>query len=350
MSDNLQKEFKLNKVSEILSKYANQDVEVKLIERFKKIRSEKIGKEEAKAIFKNMERVVLDENKLLFFLRVFVGLPKKECAITNVFKEEIKIYCKSIFEKNNIDDSYIASIGKEICTSYEPEKDVSKFVDIVQKHLKKPEYTKEDALAIAYIWLVMVCKEYRSYEYWKTIFIIERVFVLRFRTENEKDLKDCAFKSVPKAIANKTYEKQFLNISYLYTDYESKLQELSKKKIALEGTVKSLLSDNKNQCEKIAVLNEKISKLESALENSQSECDKIKDDLVLKDNMLKFEKNKFEQQFINKEKNLMVEVESVIGLEIEGIEGIANRLPEKEQERIMRYIRRIKERITELGG
>lgn len=32
MSDNLQKEFKLNKVSEILSKYANLDVEVKLIE------------------------------------------------------------------------------------------------------------------------------------------------------------------------------------------------------------------------------------------------------------------------------------------------------------------------------
>ena len=101
---------------------------------------------------------------------------------------------------------------------------------------------------------------------------------------------------------------------------------------------------------KIQELNKKASTLEEDLASSSSECVKLKEELELKENMLKFEKNRFEQQFISKEKNLMSEVESVIGLEIEGIEGIADRLPARERERILRYIRRMRERIIELGG
>lgn len=68
---------------------------------------------------------------------------------------------------------------------------------------------------------------------------------------------------------------------------------------------------------------------------------------------LEYERNKFEQMYNGKVENLMSEVRSIIGLELDSIKGIADRLPEsknleKEQERLLRYIRRIKERITDL--
>lgn len=327
-----------------------KDADSLLLERFKKIRNEKIKKEEAQVIANNINRVIPEERKTLFFLRLFLELPKKECAISKELKDVIRNYCKNVLEGFGFDTTNINTIGKELCSSDNPDKLIIDFITATIKAINKTEFTKEDALAISYIWLVMSCKEYRIFEYWKAIIAIERVFVLHFRSEKDKDIKDCVSKSIPKAIANKMYEKQFLNISYLYTDYESKINELSEKKNSLKETVHNLISENKAQSETIASLSSKVAELESEIEKLQVECTTTKEELVLKDNMVKFEKNKFEQQFIGKEKNLMAEVENVIGLEIEGIEGIANRLPDKERERILRYIRRIKERITELGG
>ena len=327
-----------------------KDAESQLLERLKKVRNEKINEKEVKVISSNIERIIPERRKPIFFLRLFLELPKRECAISRGLNKIIKNYCQITFEKLGFDTSYINSIGKEIFSSENPEKLIFEFIDTTLKNFKKSEYNKEDALAVAYIWLVLSCKEYRSCECWKDIIVIERVFVLNFRSEKDNDIRDCVSKSIPKAIANKMYKKQFLNISYLYTDYEENIKTLSEKKNALENTVKNLVAENKVQCENIASMNSKISELEAELEKVQAECASTKEELVRKDNLVKFEKNKYEQQFIGKEKNLMAEVESVIGLEIEGIEGIANRLPDKERERILRYIRRIKERITELGG
>ena len=344
-------EFDIQKELEFWSSYDyGEDSESKLIERFKKIRNEKISKENAKIIADNMVRIIPGEKHPIFFLKIYLELPKKECDISKELNEIIKQLCKTILEQSNIEPAYFNSIGKEICSSETPESIVAEFIEKIQAAATKTTYKDVDVLAIAYIWLVQSCKEYRIFEYWKMTTIIEKVFVELFRSDKEKDLKDCILKSIPKAIANKTYRKQFLNTSYLYIEDQKKLKELCKNKVALEKTVGVLMLENRAQGEKIESLEKKISELETALASTNAEREQLKEEIVLKDNMLKFEKNRFEQQFISKEKNLMSEVENVIGLEIEGIEGIADRLPEKERERILRYIRRIRERITELGG
>ena len=82
-------------------------------------------------------------------------------------------------------------------------------------------------------------------------------------------------------------------------------------------------------------------------------CKKLEAELTLAENKVKYERNKYEQMFIGKQTNLMSEVRSIIGLELDGIKGIANRLPQtnnlyNEQKRLLRYIRRIEERIKDL--
>lgn len=348
---NKKEEFDIRKELEFWNSYSySEESESKLIERFKKIRNEKISKEEAKIISDNMLRVIPAEKHPVFFLKIYLELPKKECGISGELNETIKQLCKTILEKSNIDPTYFNSIGKAICSSESPESIIAGFIEKVQSTVDKNCYKDADVLAISYIWLVQNCKEYRIFEYWKKIALIEKVFVELLRSEKEKDLRDCILKSIPKAIANKTYRKQFLNSSYLYIEDQKKLRELEKKRSTLESTVGTLLSEKHAQGEKIESLNKKIFELETALSSTRAECEQLQADLVLKGNMLNFEKNRFEQQFISKEKNLMSEVESIIGLEIEGIEEIAYRLPEREQDRILRRIRRIRERIIELGG
>lgn len=82
-------------------------------------------------------------------------------------------------------------------------------------------------------------------------------------------------------------------------------------------------------------------------------CKKLGAELTLAKNRIEHERIKHEQMFKGKQANLISEVRSIIGLELDGIKGIADRLPEsknleKEQERLFRYIRRIEERITDL--
>ena len=327
-----------------------EDSESQVVERFKKVRHEEISSEDARTIIGHIYRLIPEKSKPRFFLRLLPEIPKKDCNISREINTRIKNYCKGVFQTHNMDTQCVDSIGKEVCVSSAPEQTISDFIDNVQHALSKSDYDSVDKIAFSYIWLVMSCKEYRSYEPWKLILSIEKVFVKRFRTEKASDIKDCVLKSIPKAIANKTYEKQFLNVSYLYLDYETQINELHEQKLALENTVQLLLENKTENLDTISTLNGHVKELESQLSAAKEQCEKLSKELVLSENMLQFEKNRYEQQFVSKEKNLMSEVESIIGLEIEGIESVAAHLPEKEQARIMRYVRRIRDRITALGG
>lgn len=342
--------FDIQKEIEFWNSYCyNEKSDTELITKFKKLFNEKLSDEDLNMIIDNLLRIVPIENKPLFFLKIHLEIPKKVCKASQGLIEVIKQFCKAFFEKNNIEYEYYGSIGKSICLSDKPETIISEFVEKIQLCVTNDDYKDVDVFALAYIWLVQSCKEYRTYDIWKIILIIEKSFVELLRTEEEKDIKDCILKSVPKAIANNTYKKKFLNSSYLYIDDRKKLTELEENNTNLRKTIGSLMSEKAIQSEKIEILNKKKAELETELSSVNAECERLKDKLVLKKNMLNFERNRFEQMYINKAKGLMSEVESVIGLELKGIEGIADRLPEKEKERVLHYIHRIRERINKLG-
>ena len=210
------KDFDIQKEIEFWNAYEfSKDSDSKLIERFKKIRNENISKENAKIISDNMGRIIPSDKQPAFFLKIFLELPKRECEISKELTGTIKNICNAFFEKNNIDITYISSVGKEICSSEKPEEIIAEFINRIRTHVRGEGYKEADILALVYIWLVLSCKEYRIQEHWKTTAIIEKVFVELLRTDKEKDIKDCALKSVPRAIANGTYKKQFLSLSYL---------------------------------------------------------------------------------------------------------------------------------------
>ena len=82
-------------------------------------------------------------------------------------------------------------------------------------------------------------------------------------------------------------------------------------------------------------------------------CKQLEAELTLAENKTKYERNKYKQMFISEQANLISKVRSIIGLELDGIKEITNRLSQsnnldKEQERLLRYIRRIEERIKDL--
>lgn len=344
--------FDIQKEIEFWNSYCyNEKSDTELITKFKKLFNEKLSNEDLNIIIDNLVRVIPVENKPLFFLKIYLEIPKKVCKVSQGLIEVIKQFCIEFFEKSNFESEYYASIGKSICLSDKPEIIITKFIEKIQLCVTNNDsYNSTDVFAIAYIWLVQNCKEYRTYDIWKTILTIEKSFVELLRTEEEKDIKDCILKSVPKAIANNTYKKKFLNSSYLYIDDRKKLTELEENNTNLKKTIGILISEKAMQSEKIEILNKKKTELETELSSVNAERERLTDELVSEKNMMNFEINRFEQLYISKKKGLMSEVESVIGLEIEGIEEIAYILPERDKERILRRVRRIREQIIEMGG
>lgn len=327
-----------------------KDADSKLFERFKKIKNAMLVNKEAQIVFDNMKRILPKEEQPVFFLKVCLELPKKECEFSRVIREGVKKLCEDIFSENHFDVNRFNCIGKEIWCSSNPEIIITAFIKDVKERLNNKGYSKENILALEYIWLVSSCKSYHLDGSWKIIKVIEKVFVELFVTKKETEIKNCVEKAVPKAIVSTACEKQFLQISYLYADDEIKLKEFEERIKNLENETNRLLLKIKGQQEENKLLKNEILELKDSLETSKNEREELKKELSLKANMLEYKENEFEHKFVSKQENLLSEVKNLIGNEIENIETIAERIPEKDGERLKKCIQRMWKQIAKLGG
>ena len=325
-----------------------ENCEKLLLERFEKIRNEELSAKNSHAIADEIIRII-PENKLpIFLLKLYIELPKKDCSITIVLKNEILTFCRKTFVAAGIDENTINTIGKTACVNKNAEESIKAFINDGMKKLNLIEVSKNSAMSVLYLWLIIQSKEFSQIEFVKAGTIIDKCFVELFRTK--KDMRDFVSNKVPKAISNERYEKEFLGLSYLYLDSCEKMAEITQKNDELTFAINQL-SDKKGECDKtISELKETKLLLEEKIVSMNKEIENLKEKLVSTENLLKYEKNKYEQQYVTKASSLLDELEEHIGIELQGIEDVAERLPDREREKILRKIKKIRDKAGSYGG
>lgn len=342
--------FDIKKELEFWSQYEyKEDVEKNLLERLVKIKSEDFKRHEVEEVATQVERIIPKEILPIFYLKLYVELPKKDCVFSSVFKSKIADLSKSYLLYIDIENAEIDDIGKNICSGKYSEKQLSKILRDWNSKLTLTGLSSDVAVAILYMYIIMSCEIYSPSRFDDNSFIVEKCFVETFRS-TEKKSKEYIRRCVPKAIARKIFESSFYELSFLYHDINDEIETKDKRINALISDRNKLVADNISKDKIIESKSQEILQLQETLKDTKMEVEQLEKDLVAKDKMLKYEKNKYSEQYNTKAGNLLEELERNIGLELQGIEDVAERLPDREREKILKRIKKIRDKAGKMGG
>lgn len=342
--------FEIEKELEFWGAYKyKKDAEKILLERLIKIKSEDFKRPEVEEIATQLERVIPKDKFPLFCLKLYIELPKKDCAFSSVFKNKFVNVSRSYLLDSGIENTEIEDIGKNICCGKYQEKELSKNLLNWKEKLTSTNLSSEVALAILYLYIIMGCEAYSPSRFDDNSFVIEKCFVETFRS-TEKRVKEYVCKYVPKAIIKRNFESSFYELSFLYHDINDEIETRDKriKNLTLEKNKLTAACASKNIT--IESKSQEISQLQEALMATKMKVEQLEKELVSKDKMLEYERNKYSEQYNTKAGNLLEELEQNIGIELQGIEDVAERLPEREREKILRKIKKIRDKAGKMGG
>lgn len=333
-----------------------KDEEKKILDRLIKIRCEDLQKNVVINIADQLEKKIPLNNQPLFFLKLYIELPKKDCSFSTEFRERIAQKCKRFLKEAKIEENEIDAIGQNICVGKYGAECISKILvewkeKLIQSEFVDCESELKDcnALSILYMHIVLNCKEYSSMAFYDNLFLLEKCFVETFRS-SKKRVNDCIGNCVPKAISKNTFQNAFFDLSFLYHDINSEIEERDKIIKNLTDIKNHLVSECSLKNSEIQSNYQEISLLKNDLESSKVKIEQLEKELVSKSNLLEYEKNKYSEQYNTKARNLLEELEQNIGIELQGIVDVAERLPDREKEKILKQIRKIKEKAGNIGG
>lgn len=163
--------------------------------------------------------------------------------------------------------------------------------------------------------------------------------------------KDLSGKTLGNVLSSKVFSpKKISELTYLYSGTTAKLQEQA-------DSIAHLEVIRRNQTERIASLLAEIKSSNSRNHELQEENTVLRTDIQrlseerdAAENMLDFEKNKFEKQLETQEAGLAEQITADIALELQAIRDLVEYLEPDDQKRFRRRLDRIDRYLQEFGG
>lgn len=261
--------------------------------------------------------------------------------------------CVIILEKYGIQNSILTDAQKKTCLLCDG-KYVTQFLQEAQNQNRKNELqiSNADFARLSFICFTLYCR----YSYdgsTKIQMAIDRAIAEYFSSQEISGVKEreLAGKMVAGALAGKVYSaKKIAALTYLYAGTTAKIQEQAERILSLDEI-------RRNQIERINGLNEDIKSLKTRnLELHEKvgllrdQAQQLSEERDAAENMLAYEKNKFERQLRSQEMGLADQLASDIGLELQAMRDLVEYLDESDQKRFRRRLDRIDRYLQGFGG
>lgn len=261
--------------------------------------------------------------------------------------------CVIILERYGIQNGILTEAQKKTCLLCDG-KYVTQFLHEAQIQNKKNDLqiSNADFARISFICFTLYCRY--SYEgNTKIQMEIDRAIAEYFSAQEISGVreKDMAGKMVAGALAGKVYSaKKVAALTYLYVGTTAKIQEQQER-------IRSLDEIRRNQAERINSLNDEIRGLKTRnldlhekIGILQDQAQQLSEERDAAENMLDYEKNKYEKQLDAQGADLAAQLMYDIGLEVEAIRGLVDRLDPNNQRRFLRRLDRMEQYLREFGG
>ena len=261
--------------------------------------------------------------------------------------------CAIILERYGIQNSILTEAQKKTCLLCDG-KYVTQFLQEAQNQNKKNELqiSNADFARLSFICFTLYCR-YAYEGNTKIQMEIDRAIAEYFSSQEISGIKEkeLAGKMMTGALTGKVYSaKRVAALTYLYAGTTAKIQEQAEK-------IQSLEEIRRNQVERINTLNDEIKRINSRNKELQEEIGTLRDQAQqlseerdAAENMLDYEKNKYEKQLDAQGADLAEQLMYDIGLELEAIRGLVDRLDQNNQRRFLRRLDRMEQYLREFGG
>lgn len=325
----------------------------KFISLFEVIRTIKdLGNQQINEYFDFIEST-LESMWLPFLSKLTVTLCRIKCDNDSKLIPEIRARCKAKLEQYGVHDTSLTSAEKNVCMLADG-KYVTEFLENAQKQNSKNsehQITNEDLARLSFICFTLYRRGYNDNA--ATQCLIDRAIAEFFSSQTLTGLKekDMAGITIGNILSAKTYSsRRIAETTYLYAGVTETISAQAER-------ITNLDEIRKSQLLKIDRLSEKITRMKAynqdvSLRNAEltAQIEQLQAEKEAAENMLDFEKNKFEKQLESQEAGVADQLSSDIGLELLALRELVEYLPEDQQKRFRRRLDRIDRYLHEFGG
>lgn len=265
----------------------------------------------------------------------------------------IRSRCKQIFDTYKIHDTALTNAEKSVCSLGADSSSVTKFLLEAQKQNQKcdNQIPNEVLARLTYVCFTLYRRSLNASI--EIQLVIDRAIAEYFSSPQLSGIKekDLAGKTLGTILANKTYStKKLSELTYLYSGASEQiakqaeqiknLNEIRKDQIARINSLSVALSAEQARNQE---LHEQISVLNEQARAFQAERDAA-------ENMLEYEKNKYEKQLKARGAGLAKRLAYDIGLELETLWDLIEYLEPDDQRRFRKQLDCIERSLREFGG
>ena len=265
----------------------------------------------------------------------------------------IRTRCKRIFDMYKILDTELTSAEKAVCLSGGDGSSVTKFLQEAQKQNQKCELQIPNA--------TLACLTYICFSLYRkslnasigTQILIDRAIAEYFSAPELSGVKekDLVGKTLGTILANKAYSpKRISELTYLYSGSSKQLMEQAEQ-------IRNLNEIRKDQMARINSLSTELiaerarnQELHAQMEVLKSQAQAFQAERDAAENMLDYEKNKYEKQLDAQGADLAEQLYYDIGLELEALRELVDHLDLNNQRRFLRRLDRMDRYLREFGG
>lgn len=294
---------------------------------------------------------------LHFLTKLTVSICTTKCENDAKLIPAIRTKCKDRMANHSILESSLSNAERNLCLLNDGSFVTQFLHEALKQNAKASEHpiANEDLARISFICFTLHCKNYYENinDRVKTQLLIDRAIAEFFSAKELTGIKDkeLAGKTIGNILVSKSYsQKRLSELTYLYSWTNEHI-------LSQNERIKTLESNQKAQRERIDKLSTEITNINSSyLEAEQRnalleiQAQQLREERDAAENMLAYEKNKFETQLRSQEVGLADQLSADIDLELQALRDLVEYLDEPDQKRFRRRLDRIDRFLREFGG
>ncbi len=343
------KVLNFNEITEVINKLQftekseKQDM-IKLVNSFCSVQNNKeITDEEIKQLFKTSCDKVNDKLLINFIVEV---LPRFYYKDNYKYSLLILGLIKTVAQ-NYFNDVLDINIINELISKILEVDGIERLKNYLKSVLKSNDKDFQDKVILLFILFIIRTKEIQKYRFKDFVIGIERAFVETYAIQDKNDIFD--LRGIFKSFGERKFEKKFSQMSFIYNDVVVSYNDTLSKNIEFQN----IIFNRNDKIEELSIsLNnaeKKINLLTQELESEKKINEKTRIDLQGAYNKNEFNENMYEQQYRTLKKSLIEKLKKDLGLEIQGIDDIAENLTEAQRLKIQRRIDNIYKILQKIG-
>lgn len=211
----------------------------------------------------------------------------------------------------------------------------------------------ESIKTLSYIYIDTILKNRSQLDFYKQLFMVERVLAEHLADFKFKDRNKYLLKSLPEALSGNDPKSKIRSFIHLYfntyiNDLEQEVDSLSNKLSSSRSSVEELSSKVKQLTEQEKESDNTITQLAKQIKERDETITNLQEELTTTSNRLEYEVNKYEIQLQNLKSGLIERLQNNIQMELEGLTDVANGLPQNDGNILRMYITNIQQLLNTL--